>query len=135
MLTPAMSLEEGRTRSVTSWVHPPSSTRFFTRSKEYQIGTTSPWSVGGGVLEFGFKSSRDLFSGPGSLEEWSCSAFCVLALSCALAVRPAKAAVARATELMPRKLLRDGCSLIGLFFECLIIFFYLSFFDCGSVGR
>src|ERR1700689_991456 len=42
MLTPAISLEEGRTAVVTSWVHPPCSTRFLTRSKEYQSGTTSP---------------------------------------------------------------------------------------------
>jgi hypothetical protein len=41
----------------------------------------TPWSVGGGVLEFGFSSRRALFSGPGLLKEWSCSAFCVLAFS------------------------------------------------------
>lgn len=33
------------------------------------------------VFEFGFSSRRGLFSGPGSLMEWSCSAFCVLAFS------------------------------------------------------
>jgi hypothetical protein len=31
------------------------------------MGTRSPWSVGGGVLEFGFSSRRALFSGPGRL--------------------------------------------------------------------
>jgi hypothetical protein len=45
-----------------------------------------------------------------SLEEWSCSAFCVLIFSWAFAAMPANAADASATELYPRKLRRVGCS-------------------------
>jgi hypothetical protein len=39
-------------------------------------------------------------------------------LSCAFAVNPAKATVARAAELSPRKFLLEECSIIDLSFEC-----------------
>src|SRR6266853_5889830 len=69
ILTPARSLELGSTLTETLLVQPPSSTRLVVRSKEYHIGSMCPWSVGGGRFEFGFSSSRGLFSGPGLLEE------------------------------------------------------------------
>src|ERR1700688_4190426 len=92
------------------------------------MGTRSPWSVGGGVLEFGFWSRRVLFSGPGSLEEWSCSAFCVLAFSWALALNPASAAAANAAEPIPRTLLRENPS-------CTPLSFFSSFIALSSFAE
>src|SRR5579863_5643436 len=110
MLTPVRSVEEGSSRWVTWCVQPPSSMRLCARSNEYQIGPTSPWSVGGGAFELGFSSSNILFSWAGSLEDWSISASRVCSRSCACAESAEKAAVATAADPAPRKLLRDTFS-------------------------
>src|ERR1700677_1179750 len=80
--------------------------RLWVKSNEYQIGPTSPLSVGGGVFEFGFSFSSATFSGPGSLADESCSAVRVFARVCALAAPPAKAAVAN-VEPIPIMLLLE----------------------------
>src|SRR5579864_4592527 len=55
--------------------------------------------------------------------ELSLSALRVSCVSCALAATPARAAVAKVAELIPRKLLREGCSIIDRSFEGSVISF------------
>src|SRR6266550_3740266 len=98
--------------------------RFCVKSKEYQMGPTSPLSVGGGVFELGFSFRSGLFSCPGLLEEWSPSAWRVPSRVCACAVSPANVAAANAAEPIPRTLLLENPSCLLLpFFSSLITFF------------
>src|SRR5216683_3781730 len=110
--------------------------RLCVRSKEYQMGPTSPLSVGGGVFELGFSARSGLFSCPGLLEEWSPSAFCVPSRVCAWALNPTNAAAAKAAEPIPRTLLLETPSSIILsFFSLLIAFFSVSLANSTTFVR
>src|SRR3984885_3122058 len=67
MFTPAMSLEMGRSRTVTCLAQPPLETLLWPRENEYLKTFTSPASVGGGLNESGFSAMSDGFFGSGSL--------------------------------------------------------------------
>src|SRR5216683_3007565 len=97
--------------------------RLCVRSKEYQMGPTSPLSVGGGMFELGFCFRSGLFSCPGLLDEWSPSAWCVPSRVCAWALNPPNAAAAKAAEPIPRTLLLETpACIISSFFSSLIAF-------------
>src|SRR6266481_6594077 len=99
--------------------------RLCVRSKEYQMGPTSPLSVGGGVFEWGFSARSGLFSCPGLLEEWSPSALRVPSLVCAWALNSPNAAAANAAEPIPRTLLLETPSWMTLSFLSSLIAFSL----------
>src|SRR5258706_16251628 len=68
MLTPAIDLETGNSRTVTSRDHPPSYTRLLARENGYlKVGTKLLESVGGGQVESGFCVSPSRLEGPGSV--------------------------------------------------------------------
>src|SRR5580698_1567427 len=87
--------------------------RRWARSKEYQKGLTSPWSVAAGFSESGLRSAMDLLTGPGLLAEWFCSPAVMVARLCAEAKGVARTAPALMAEAAaPRKERRlRGCSL------------------------
>src|SRR6266550_6763407 len=93
MLTPAMDLETGSSRTVTSRDHPPSYVRLFAKENGYlKFCTRLLESVPGGQVESGFWPSRIGLAGPGSLLLRSAPAiFCNAAkLPIATAVFPMK---------------------------------------------
>src|SRR6266566_1565200 len=68
MLTPAMDLETGSSRTVTSRDHPPSYVRLFAKENGYlKFCTKLLESVPGGQIESGFCASSGELTGPGSL--------------------------------------------------------------------
>src|SRR5258708_6040217 len=67
LFTPAMDLESGSSRIVTSRDHPPSYIRLLAKENGYLNARTLPASVLGGVTESGFWPSSTGFFGPGSL--------------------------------------------------------------------
>src|SRR3954463_12952493 len=67
MFTPAVALEIGNSRTVTSRDHPPSNTRLFESENGYLKVGTAPVSVSGGTFTCGLAASSALFVGPGSL--------------------------------------------------------------------
>src|SRR5205085_1953547 len=66
IFTPAIDLETGNSRTVTSRDHPPSNTRRFESENGYLKVGTPPASVSGGTLTSALAASSDLFVGPGS---------------------------------------------------------------------
>src|SRR5258708_2557257 len=97
-----MSSDEGSSRVVTCRVHPPSWMRRCTRSKEYQIGVTSPRSVVGGRYESGFKASRALLIGPGLVADRFPSPFATCSLVCPNPVTDPRAPALRAAAAAPK---------------------------------
>src|SRR5437588_5775157 len=67
IFTPAIDLETGNSRTVTSRDHPPAKTRRFESENGYLKVGTPPASVSGGTLTSALAASRALFVGPGSL--------------------------------------------------------------------
>src|SRR5580765_5434360 len=65
--TPAIDLETGNSRTVTSRDHPPEWSRLCESEKGYLNTGTDPASVTGGATELGFCASRAALVGPGSL--------------------------------------------------------------------
>src|SRR3954466_13348609 len=68
MLTPAMDVETGSSRTVTSRDQPPSYVRLFARENGYlKVGTRLLESVSGGHVESAFCPSSVALPGPGSV--------------------------------------------------------------------
>jgi hypothetical protein len=101
-----MAVEIGNSRTETSRVQPPLSTRLRAREKEYLNGFTVPLSVDGDHSESGFSAARGRFCAPGSV---SFGALCVTgrcgcgAASASFAAA-AQVAAARAAEPNPNTL-------------------------------
>src|ERR1700721_2593872 len=113
MSTPAIDLETGSSRTVTSRDHPPSCIRLWESAKGYLNVCTPPASVGGGRKESGFCASSAGLPGPGALAlRLSFVGYCFWSCPAALAVDISPAA-ASAADPIPKNPRRETASFLA----------------------
>jgi len=64
MLTPAISVEIGSSRTVVSRAQPPGSIRMWLSANDQRRLGRAPWSVLGGLVRLGFSAWRPSLRGP-----------------------------------------------------------------------